>query len=328
MTDIKRLARFLVRRLLFSIPVFFGVTIIVWALIYSAGDPVALMLIGQPNITQEVVDHLRAYYRLDRPIWEQYFYWLANLVQGNFGLSFRHNQPVLNIILPWAMETLKLQLTALIFAVILAIFIGVYSARHPYSVQDMGVTAIALFGVSTPIFVLGIFGILIFSFYLYQWTNGLMYFPSSGAHSWYANQLPLGVYLVDAAWHMVLPTLVLTFTFLALYVRLIRSGMRETLEQDYVLAARASGLSERRVIYKHALRNALIPLVTFLGIAVALAFAGAPITETVFTWPGLGYFYIVSLTYLDVPSIMAIITIITRANINPAIIPQANICHS
>ncbi len=311
MIEITRLAKFLLRRLLFSIPVFFGVTIITWALMYAAGDPVRLMLAGTPYITQDVVDNLRHYYRLDRPVWEQYFYWLLNIFQGNLGTSFYFHSPVATLLIPWTIETLKLQLSALALAVILAIIVGVYSARHPYSIADMGVTTMALLGVSMPIFVLGIFGLLIFSQSLHTLTNGLFYFPASGAHAWNYRSFPFPLFLADAAWHMVLPMLVLTFTFMALYVRLVRSGMRETLQQDYVLAARASGLSNIKVVYKHALRNALIPLVTYIGLAIATAFAGAPITETVFTWPGLGYYYVQALNNLDFPVIMAVISILT-----------------
>ncbi|MHA2428684.1 MAG: ABC transporter permease [Candidatus Hermodarchaeia archaeon] len=315
MIEITRLAKFLVRRILFSIPVFFGVTIIVWALMYAAGDPVRLMLAGVPYITPEVVENLRRYYHLDRPVWEQYIFWVMNLIQGNLGDSFIYNQPVIELLIPWTVETLKLQLCALALALFLAIFIGVYSARHPYSIADMSVTTLALLGVSMPIFVWGIFGILIFSSYAHTTTTALfgfpIYFPPVGAHAWNYRIFPFPLFLADAIWHMILPMFVLAITYMALYVRLVRSGMRETLEQDYVLAARASGLSDRKVVYKHALRNALIPLITFVGLAIATSFAGAPITETVFTWPGLGYYYVQALYNLDFPLIMAIISILT-----------------
>ena len=315
MIEITRLLKFLVRRLLFSIPVFFGVTIITWALMYAAGDPVRLMLAGVPYISPEVIENLRRYYNLHRPVWEQYLLWVGNLFRGNFGVSFYYDQPVLSLVGPWAFETLKIQLTALALAVIIAIFVGIYSARKPYSIADMGVTTFALFGVSMPIFVWGIFGILIFSAQWHSISTALfgfpIYFPASGAHHWNYRTFPFPLFIADALWHMVLPTLVLTIVFMALYVRLVRQGMRETLQQDYVLAARASGLSNRKVIYKHALRNALIPLVTYIGLAIATAFAGAPITETVFTWPGLGYYYVQALYGLDFPIIMAVITILT-----------------
>ncbi|MDO8123187.1 MAG: ABC transporter permease [Candidatus Hermodarchaeota archaeon] len=315
MIEITRLARFLIRRILFSIPVFFGVTIIVWALMYAAGDPVRLLLAGVPYITPEVVENLRRYYHLDRPVWEQYLFWVFNLVQGNLGESFVYNQPVLQLVIPWTIETVKLQLSALALALFLAIFIGVYSARHPYSITDMAVTTLALLGVSMPIFVWGIFGILIFSSYAHSATTALfgfpIYFPPVGAHAWNYRTFPFPLFLADAIWHMILPMCVLAITYMALYVRLVRSGMRETLEQDYVLAARASGLSDRKVVYKHALRNALIPLITYVGLAIATSFAGAPITETVFTWPGMGYYYVQALYSLDFPLIMAVISILT-----------------
>jgi ABC-type dipeptide/oligopeptide/nickel transport system permease component len=179
----------------------------------------------------------------------------------------------------------------------------------------MAVTTLALLGVSMPIFVWGIFGILIFSSYAHTvttaWFGFPIYFPPVGAHAWNYRTFPFPLFLADALWHMILPMCVLAVTYMALYVRLVRSGMRETLEQDYVLAARASGLSDRRVVYKHALRNALIPLITYVGLAIATSFAGAPITETVFTWPGMGYYYVQALYNLDFPLIMAIISILT-----------------
>jgi peptide/nickel transport system permease protein len=162
-----------------------------------------------------------------------------------------------------------------------------------------------------PIFILGTFAIYLFSFNLFRVSSGLLYFPSFGAHSWDAKYGGPLHYFVDEVWHLVLPMLVLGYTMMALYVRLVRSRMRETLEQDYILAARASGLSERNVVYKHGLRNAIIPLITFLGISIAASLGGAPITETVFTWPGLGYFYVVSVSRLDFPVIMGINAILT-----------------
>ena len=205
----------------------------------------------------------------------------------------------------YAWETLKLQLAALFFSLLIAIPVGVLSARRQYSKLDVSVTTISLVGTCIPVFYIGIVGNPRFSLIILGW------FPPFGAHTLLAERYLFGNYTLDELWHLALPTAILTFAELAPVVLLVRSSMLEVLRQDYILAARAGGLSERTVIYKHALRNALIPVVTYIGLYFGGMLAGAPITETVFNWPGVGRLYVEATGKLDFPVIMGITIFIT-----------------
>lgn len=288
------------------IPLFFGILILVFVASRLAGDPVKLMTGLNPRITAEARQRLTEYYGLDQPLYYQFFKYLWELLQGDLGNSYalRGGTPVTTLIGDYAWETFKLQLAALFFSLLIAIPVGVTSARRQYSKLDVSVTTISLLGTCIPVFYIGIVGILIFSYFL-GW------FPPFGAHTLLAERYPFGNYTLDELWHLALPTAVLTFATLAPIVLLVRSSMLEILRQDYILAARASGLSERAVVYKHALRNALIPVVTYVGLYFGGMLAGAPITETVFNWPGVGRLYVEATSKLDFPLIMGITVFIT-----------------
>jgi len=298
--------RYIIRRLLYLIPLFLGILIIVFVASRIAGDPVQLMTGQNPRITPEAKQILREYYGLDQPLYFQFFIFLAQLFQGNLGNSYaiRGGTAVTTLIGDYAWLTFELQLSALLFSLLIAIPIGILSARKQYSKLDVSVTTTSLVGTCIPVFYMGIIGIIIFGYFL-GWL------PAGGAHSILPERYPLGSYILDGLWHMVLPTAVLTFATLAPVVLLVRSSMLEVLRQDYILAARASGLSERTVIYKHALRNALIPVVTYVGLYFGSMLAGAPITETVFNWPGVGRLFVEATTKLDFPVIMGVTVFIT-----------------
>jgi len=298
--------RYIVRRILYLIPLFFGVLILVFVASRIAGDPVRLMTVQNPRITPQARQNLAAYYGLDKPVYYQFFIFLAELFQGNLGNSYaiRGGTAVTTLLGDYAWLTFELQLTALFLSLLIAIPIGVISAKRQYSKLDVSVTTTSLLGTCIPIFYMGIIVIIIFSYFT-GW------FPYGGAHSILPESYPFGSYALDGLWHMVLPTAVLTFADLAPIVLLVRSSMLEVLRQDYILAARASGLSERSVIYKHALRNTLIPVVTYVGLYFGAMLAGAPITEKVFNWPGVGRLFIEALSKLDFPVIMGIAVFIT-----------------
>ena len=295
------MTRYIIRRLLYLIPLFFGILILVFVASRLAGDPVKLMTALNPRITAEARQHLTEYYGLDKPLYYQFFKYVWDLFHGDLGNSYalRGGTAVTTLIGDVAWETFKLQLAALFFSLIIAIPVGVLSARRQYSKLDVSVTTVSLAGTCIPVFYIGIVGILIFSYYL-GW------FPPFGAHTLLADRYLFGNYTLDELWHLILPTAILTFAELAPVVLLVRSSMLEVLRQDYILAARAGGLSERTVIYKHALRNALIPVVTYVGLYFGGMLAGAPITETVFNWPGVGRMYVDATTKLDFPLIMGI----------------------
>ncbi|RLG19269.1 diguanylate cyclase, partial [Candidatus Micrarchaeota archaeon] len=253
------------------IPVLLGVSILTFVVGNLAGNPIALYRISLRNYNPVVEQALISYYHLDKPIHERYFIWLWNMLHGDFGISYT-GRKVIDQMLPWVWPTLELQLLSLFLALIIGIPIGVYSAKHQYSKMDYFITTFAIFGYSMPSFWLGVMAIIIFSFYL-GW------FPPSGYSSigtpWWGSPV------LDHIAHLILPVGVLTYISLATIVRLVRGNMLEVLRQDYILAARASGLSERSILYKHALRNAISPIVTLIGLSFGLALAGAPALETV-----------------------------------------------
>jgi peptide/nickel transport system permease protein len=297
------IVRYIIRRLLYMIPVALGISIIVFITMYAAGDPISLIRAGKPNIDQATLNALRAYYGLDKPIPIQYLDWLANILRLNFGKSLYGGQPVNFIIGPKIWPTIELQVVSLLIAFAVSIPIAVHSARKPYSKQDIFVTSFSLFGVSMPTFWFGLILIIVFSF-------TLGWLPSAGSKGaagflWWGNPV------LDQIAHLILPVAVLVYVSLAQNIRLIRANMLEVLRSDYILAARASGISERKVVYSYALRNAITPAVTFLGIALGGMIAGAPMTEYVFSWPGLGRQYVSSTLGLDFPTIMGITMIIT-----------------
>jgi ABC-type dipeptide/oligopeptide/nickel transport system permease component len=295
--------RYIIRRLLYMIPVILGISIIAFITMYAAGDPISLIRAGKPNVTQETLNGLKAYYGLDKPIPIQYLNWLTNILQLNFGKSLYGGQPVNLIIGPKIWPTIELQVVSLLIAFAISIPIAVYSARKPYSKQDVFVTSSSLFGVSMPTFWFGLILIIIFSF-------SLGWLPSAGSQGaagfiWWGNPI------LDSIAHLILPVAVLVYVSLAQNIRLIRANMLEVLRSDYILAARASGISENKVVYRYALRNAITPAITFLAIALGGMIAGAPMTEYVFSWPGLGRQYVSSTLSLDFPTIMGITMIIT-----------------
>ena len=283
------------------IPVFLGVAILTFAVGNAAGDPITLIRIGLRNPSPVVLDALRAYYHLDRPVYERFLLWLWELLHGNLGISIT-GRPVAQQIGAWTLTTLELQIISLSLSVVIGIPVGIYSARHQYTRRDYAITTTAIFGYSMPVFWLGIMLILLFSF-------ELGWLPSSGSAGitflWGGNAL------LDHLAHLALPVAVLVYVDLATIVRLVRANMLEVLRQDYILAARASGLSERTVTYRYALRNAISPVVTILGLGFGAALGGAPATETTFTWPGLGYAFTQAALVLDIPLVQGITVVIT-----------------
>lgn len=285
------------------IPVFLAVSVLVFYVTNAAGNPLDLVRQGIHNLKPAQEQFLINYYHVNDPVYVRYFYWLSDFLQGNLGQSLVLGGPVASLIGPWVWTTLELQLLSLIFAVVLAIPIAVYSAKHPGTKGDAGITTFAIFGFSIPVFWMGIILILVFSFYL-RWL------PSFGALSPYPPYIG-GNLVTDNLAHAIMPTAVLTFASMAVFVRLLRANMVETLRQDYVLGARASGVPERSVTYRHALKNAVTPVLTVVGLTFALALGGAPATETTFSWPGLGYQFVQAASVLDLPVIQGITMIIT-----------------
>ena len=295
------LFRYIIRRLLFMIPVFLGVAMLTFFVGNAAGSPLDLIRIFLRNPSPAVIEALRHYYHLDQPVWLRFLYWLWDLLHFNLGIS-TSGRAVTDQIGAWALTTLELQVISLLLAVVIGIPVGVYSALHQYSKSDYAITTFAIFGYSMPTFWLGIMLIIVFSF-------ELGWLPSSGAagitYNWGGNVV------LDWLAHLALPVTVLTYVTLATIVRLVRANMLEVLRQDFILAARASGLSERAVTYRYALRNAITPVVTVVGLSFGAALGGAPATETVFSWPGLGFAFARAAGVLDIPLVQGITIVIT-----------------
>lgn len=292
---------FLARRLAFAVALVLGVSAIVFFLVNAIGNPIAMLVAGQPNATEDQIAALTAYYHLDQPAGQRYLAWLGNLAHLDLGSSITTNQPVTEMLLLWGAETLKLQLPAILLALALAIPAAMAAARRINSRTDLAIVSGSLLGQSTPVFLTGIVLILVFAYWL-----GIL--PSYGAYSLRAPRW--GSPTLDALWHMVLPVAMLTTFHAATFTLILRANLAEVLRQDYIAAARASGLPERRILFGHALRNAIMPVLTYLGIAFGLMLATAPVTETVFTWPGLGVLYLTAIMQLDYPVIMGVTVVV------------------
>jgi ABC-type dipeptide/oligopeptide/nickel transport system permease component len=289
------LTRYILRRLAFSLALLVGVSALIFFLVNAIGNPVALLMADRPGVTNQAIAQLTHYYHLDQNVWLRYLHWLWSVAHLDFGTSIVYNQPVASMLVTWGMETLKIQIPAILLALLLAIGISTIAATRQHSRTDFGVMAGALLGQSLPGFLTGILLILVFAYWL-----GI--FPSYGA---YSTRVPLfGSTFLDGLWHMVLPVAMLTYFNTATLTLLLRANMVDVLRHDFVMAARASGLPERRVVFGHALRNAIIPVLTYLGILFGLMLATAPVTETVFSWPGLGVLYVNAIQQLDYPVIM------------------------
>jgi peptide/nickel transport system permease protein len=285
--------KYLLRRILIAIPVVLGVTIITYLIISTApGDAVDLMV--DPTMSKADIDQHRRDLGLDQPVYVQYAKWFGQLMTGNMGYSFTNSQPVAERISGRIGPTLGLSLTALFLAYLVAIPVGVISATRQYSWIDYGSSLFALVGVSIPGFFLGIGLIYIFSLQL----NVL---PVSGMRS-----LGLDPSMVDLAKHLILPAIVLSAGTMGSVTRYTRSSMLEVVRQEYIRTARAKGLSERVVVYKHAMRNALIPVITLLGLQIPGLLGGAIITEQVFAWPGMGRLAIEAINSRDYPVLMGL----------------------
>jgi peptide/nickel transport system permease protein len=276
------------RRLLALVPVLFGISLLVFVLnAVALGDPARAML-GQ-RADPELVQKIREEYRLDRPLWVQYAAWMGRLLRGNLGHSYHQQRPVTEVIADRFPATVRLAVAATVVAVLLGLATGIAAALRPGSALDHLLMSAAVVGISTPVFWLGLMLTLLFAVWL----------------GW----LPVSGYGDGALSHLVLPALTLGALHTGTIARMTRSSLLEVIRQEYVQAARAKGLGELAVIGKHALRNALIPVVTVIGIGLADLLVGAPLTETVFAWPGLGRMLVAAVGQRDLPVVMGAVLV-------------------
>jgi peptide/nickel transport system permease protein len=293
---------YLVRRLLGAIPLLLGILTIIFFVVHLApGDPTARFF--NPNVSPDVIEQMRRNLGLDQPLHIQYWRWLSSFLTGDFGYSFGQMRPIGEILPEVLWNTLQLTLVSLVVIFAVGMLIGIVQAVRQYSLADNVLTFAALFFYSMPSFWFALMLILIFSRgadagWLFNW-------PASGMTSIeYEYLSPLGK-MRDRVAHLMLPAIALGIGSAAGVARYMRGSMLEVIHQDFIRTARAKGLSERTVIFKHALRNALIPIITLVGLYLPFLLSGAVLVETIFAWPGMGRAIVEAILARDYPMVMA-----------------------
>ena len=286
------MGKYILKRILIAIPVLIGITLIDYAIMCLAGSP--LEMLKGPRISDAALQAKEIAAGLDKPLIVQYFVWLWQLLQGNLGYSMKSYEPVSAMIGSHIGPTLLLMGASLALSLLIAVPAGIYSAVKQYSKGDYAVVTASFIGSSIPSFFLALILIYIFTVKL-----GIL--PSGGM-----NTLGMDGSVADTIRHMVLPVTVLAVSLAGSNIRYIRSSFLEILQQDYLRTARAKGIGYKRVIWKHAMRNALLPIVTVIGMQIPMLFGGAVIIERVFSWPGLGLMTMTAIMGRDYPVIMGV----------------------
>ena len=310
-------SRFILKNLLHLFLVFLGVSIVTFCISHVIpGDP-ARMLVG-PHATEETLQATRAQLGLDKPLIVQYEKYMIDLSHGDLGVSIRTQRPVTSELRKCFPATLELTLTAMILTVVFGIALGVAAAVHRDKWIDHVCRVISLIGVSTPLFWSGVVALIVFY-------KMIPIFPASGRLDAFLTPPPeiTGLYVIDgllagnmdvvlsAIHHLVLPAVCLAYVQLAIVARQVRSSMLDVLEQDYIRTAKSCGIPRHTIIYKYALKNALLPTVTVTGLTLGELLGGAVITETIFAWPGMGKYVMDSISFLDFPAIMGFTLVVS-----------------
>lgn len=293
---------FVLRRLLSIVPLLLIVSAVTFFLLQYMGDPLSYYLQG--NVTAADYERLSKQFGLDRPVLVRFGEWLLDIAQGNFGASLVSGRQVRDLIAFHFPNTLLLMGTAFALTIVMGIPLGVISAVRRAKRADYAITAVSIVSFSAPTFWTGILAIVVFSLWTRQ--RGLPYLPSGGMYDFIE-----GPTFASIARHLVLPASILAFSMLARYVRYMRSSLIEVLSQDYIRTARAKGLPERRVVYKHGLKNSLLPIVTIIAVDMPQLMGGALITEQVFSWPGMGRLMVDHAARADFPVLMGILVFVS-----------------
>jgi peptide/nickel transport system permease protein len=293
------MAQYLIRRLLYTFVTLIGISIISWAIITQApGSPIALTL--DPKVSPKIIEQMEKNYDLDKPVYQQYFLWLKRLFTGNL-YSFKDGRPVMKKIGERIWNTLLLNLVAMLIIFSLAIPLGIFSAKRQYSFLDNLGTFGAYLGISIPGFWL--------AYLLILGTVKLFGYPVLGMRSFVTEDFTTAEIVLDRLWHLMLPSIILAIGGIAVLSRYTRSSMLEVIRQDYIRTAKSKGLPGETVYYKHALRNALLPIITLFGFLIPGLIGGSIIMETVFAWPGIGRLAYQAVLARDYPVVMTINTI-------------------
>jgi len=309
------LISYIIKRLLWAIPTLLGVSILAFSMVHLApGDP-ALLILGE-HASKETLDILREQMGLNKPLIEQYFIFLINVIQGDLGISTVSHEPVLEIFLDLFPATVELTLVAMVFATFIGLFAGIISAVKRYSIFDYATMSSALAGISMPVFWLGLMLIYLFSI-------KLGWLPVSGRLGYefdidritgffLIDSLLMGDYeaFIDTLRHLILPAVALGTIPMAIIARMTRASMIEVMKEEYIRTAHAKGCSKMQVIMVHALKNALLPILTVTGLMLASLFGGAVLTETTFSWPGIGKWLVNAVNQRDFPVIQSATLII------------------
>lgn len=291
--------RYLIRRIVQAVFMLFVMSIVFFTLLHLIpGGPDAVIGANNPHITPVQRAAIRHRFGLDQPVPIQYLSWLGNALHGDFGISYSNSLPVAQELVARIPATLELFLTALGFALIMAILLGVTAAVKQYSITDYLITVFSYIGISMPVFW---FALLLQELFGVQ-LDLLPVFGRTAADTTGFSNLEI---FEDYVVHLILPSIVLSLLFIATWSRFLRSSMLDVIKQDYIRTARMKGLGTRRVFFRHALRNALIPLVTVVAISFGGIAGGAIITETIFAWPGLGRLFLVAINFPDYPTLLA-----------------------
>ncbi len=284
---------YILRRVLISIPVFLAITVIIYGLIEIApGDVTDYFIRPELNMTNAAEDEIRARFGLDQPVIVRYFNWLLNVVQGNLGYRYTNGQPVGATIAQRLSATILLAGAALLIGSVVGVSLGIFTALHQYSVWDFFLTGVSFLGISIPAFVAGIIALYVFSI-------KLGWFPSGGMRP--VDHEPT---LLTSLHYLALPALVLSLAPIANFMRYTRFNMLEVIRADYVRTARGKGIPENRITWRHSFPNALLPIITLLGLSLPVLVVGAVFTETIFSWPGMGTLYLEAVNGRDVPLLM------------------------
>ena len=288
--------KYILRRLLYAIPTLIGISVIVFAISRLApGDPVQLYTFGIQDITQADIDRIRAAHGLDKPLPLQYLTWATNAIQGDFGRSIIYpSQNASRLIIERIPNTIQLAVAALLLQLLIGVPLGIIAALNRGKIIDQVARFFSTIGQAVPDFWMGLIFIIIFSV-------TLRILPSQGMLTIGKDQMDIA----DRFKHIIMPAFVLAFGGIALFTRLLRTETLEVIRQDYIRTAEAKGLTDRVVVYRHALRNALIPVVTALGGVLTFLISGALVIEQVFTWPGVGQLTFQSAVAKDYPVVMA-----------------------
>jgi peptide/nickel transport system permease protein len=288
--------RSFIRRLLGTIPLILGISVVLFAVVHMAPGTPLDFYADNPNVTREALEQMRVAFGLDKPIPEQYVRWLFAFLSGNWGISFRTGQPVLEVILERLPATLLLSGTAFALSLMIAIPIGVLAATRRYSKLDTFFTIVSFSGISIPVFWVGLMAQLLFAIWLGWLPAGGYQTVGNGS-------------FMDIISHMIMPVCILSFATVAGWSRYVRASLIDVIGQDYIRTARAKGQTPRKVIWRHAMRNALMPIVTVVALDLVQIVSGAVITETIFSWPGIGRLFVEAMDGRDYPVLMGLMMI-------------------